>query len=296
MTVTNKDDQVVLSFPGGSNTELRILKYGATVFSWKINGEEQLWLSTAAKLDGSRPVRGGIPLVFPVFGKSADKDFLKLPQHGFARRSTWEFLGQTSENPPAVQFGLGPEIADPELYSKWGDGNNDFTLVLTVELRAKSIRTAIEVTNPGKKEWKFNWLFHSYLQVEDIENALVNNLPGVSCYDQLIKENYLEREPAVNFAGELDRIYKDVPTDRTLQVVEMGRIDHSVQRNNLPDVVIWNPWSNKAATMGDFEPKDGYLHMVCVESGHVGNFVTLKPGESWNAEQLIFKGDPNVTK
>ena len=40
--------------------------FGATVISWKSNGHENLWLSTAAKLDGSKPVRGGIPVVFPV--------------------------------------------------------------------------------------------------------------------------------------------------------------------------------------------------------------------------------------
>ena len=41
--------------------------YGATIISWKDgSGEERLWLSEAAKLDGSKAVRGGVPLVFPV--------------------------------------------------------------------------------------------------------------------------------------------------------------------------------------------------------------------------------------
>ena len=38
-----------------------------------------------AKLDGSKAIRGGIPVVFPNFGP------WKLgPQHGFARISTWD--------------------------------------------------------------------------------------------------------------------------------------------------------------------------------------------------------------
>ena len=41
-------------------------------------------LHIEAKLDGSKAIRGGIPVVFPNFGP------WKLgPQHGFARISTW---------------------------------------------------------------------------------------------------------------------------------------------------------------------------------------------------------------
>ncbi|GMF11178.1 unnamed protein product [[Candida] boidinii] len=66
MPVEILDDQVILSSETSSKTFVKILKYGATVISWQIEGAEQLWLSSAAKLDGSKPVRGGIPLVFPV--------------------------------------------------------------------------------------------------------------------------------------------------------------------------------------------------------------------------------------
>jgi len=46
---------------------------------------ETLFLNFAqAKLDGSKAIRGGIPVVFPNFGP------WKLgPQHGFARISSW---------------------------------------------------------------------------------------------------------------------------------------------------------------------------------------------------------------
>lgn len=59
------DTKVVARLPTGESVE--ILLFGATVTSWKsANGTENLWLSEAAKLDGSKPVRGGIPVVFPV--------------------------------------------------------------------------------------------------------------------------------------------------------------------------------------------------------------------------------------
>lgn len=63
-SVHSDKSRVVASLPTGDSVE--VLLYGATVTSWKSNGKERLWLSKAAKLDGSKPVRGGIPLVFPV--------------------------------------------------------------------------------------------------------------------------------------------------------------------------------------------------------------------------------------
>ena len=37
-----------------------------------------------AKMDGSKPISGGIPHCFPQFGPGA------IQQHGFARNETWE--------------------------------------------------------------------------------------------------------------------------------------------------------------------------------------------------------------
>ena len=59
------DGRVKARLQSGETVE--VLLYGATVISWKSkSGKELLFLSEAAHLDGSKPVRGGIPLVFPV--------------------------------------------------------------------------------------------------------------------------------------------------------------------------------------------------------------------------------------
>lgn len=66
-TVSFSDDnaRVTAELPTGESVS--ILLYGATVLSWKdAQGREKLWLSEGAKLDGSKAVRGGVPLVFPV--------------------------------------------------------------------------------------------------------------------------------------------------------------------------------------------------------------------------------------
>lgn len=288
MPVTTDGDKVVLTHPDEKTSSVTILNYGATVVSWKLKGKEQLWLSEAAKLDGSKPVRGGIPLVFPVFGKNeTDEALSKLPQHGLARNSTWEFLGQTKSDPPTVQFALSPEIANPELTKVWPF---DFSLIMTVELGVDFLKTAIEVTNPSKtQDLKFNWLFHTYLRTEDIEDTFVSNLVGMKLYDQLLQETYVDKHPVVTIHEEKDVIYKKIDDERLIQVVRKGEPIHTLKRHNLPDTVVWNPWISKSKSMADFEPKNGYETMLCVEPGYVHDFITLAPGESWDAYQLLYK-------
>ena len=64
-TVSFREHLVEATLPTGESVTVYL--YGATVTSWKLaNGEEQLFLSEKAHLDGSKPIRGGIPVVFPV--------------------------------------------------------------------------------------------------------------------------------------------------------------------------------------------------------------------------------------
>jgi glucose-6-phosphate 1-epimerase len=65
VNISHDNGKVSAVLPTGESIE--VLLHGATVISWKdAAGNEKLWLSEAAKLDGSKAVRGGIPLVFPV--------------------------------------------------------------------------------------------------------------------------------------------------------------------------------------------------------------------------------------
>lgn len=64
-TVSLRENVVEATLPTGESVIVHL--FGATVTSWKLaNGQEQLFLSEKAHLDGSRPIRGGIPVVFPV--------------------------------------------------------------------------------------------------------------------------------------------------------------------------------------------------------------------------------------
>lgn len=63
--VNVSEDVVEARFPSRESVVVNL--FGATVTSWKLgSGEEQLFLSDKAHLDGSKAIRGGIPIVFPV--------------------------------------------------------------------------------------------------------------------------------------------------------------------------------------------------------------------------------------
>lgn len=47
--------------------EFTICEFGATLLSYKRKGEELLFISEKALLDGSKPIRGGVPIHYIFF-------------------------------------------------------------------------------------------------------------------------------------------------------------------------------------------------------------------------------------
>lgn len=97
----------------------------------------------------------------------------KLPQHGFARNATWEYLGKSSSESGALakggddsitlDFGLSSANLSQESKSAWP---YDFALVYSVTLSRDGLKTLLNVRNKGKEAFEFQMLFHSYFTVE----------------------------------------------------------------------------------------------------------------------------------
>ena len=65
-------DCVVLQSPD-QRSSCKVLLWGATVVSWVEGGVERLFVSSVAKYDEKKAIRGGIPVVFPQFGRPDEK-------------------------------------------------------------------------------------------------------------------------------------------------------------------------------------------------------------------------------
>ncbi|PNP37622.1 hypothetical protein TGAM01_v200403 [Trichoderma gamsii] len=291
VTISHGNSRVSASLPSGESIE--ILLYGATVLSWKdASGDEKLWLSEGAKLDGTKAVRGGIPLVFPVFGTAPDHEATsKLPQHGFARNSRWEFLGkstsESSSDSVKLDFGLSSENLDDAARQLWP---YKFGLLYSVTLDRESLKTALVITNEGDVPFEFQTLLHTYFRIKDISSVQIAGLEDSPYVDKVdAAKAKTQSSDAVAFSGETDRVYTPVKgPSHPVVISEGGAAKFRIVRDNLEDVVVWNPWVDKAASMGDFEPKDGWKNMVCAEAGAVSSWQKLEKGDAYEGAQTIY--------
>ncbi|KAK6427959.1 hypothetical protein LTR95_015900, partial [Oleoguttula sp. CCFEE 5521] len=263
---------------------------------WKNNGKENIFVSEAAKLDGSKPVRGGIPVVFPAFGPPP-KDHATggLPQHGFARNSTWEYLGKLSSESGALSkggddsvkldFGLSSSNISADHKKAWP---YDFGLVYSVTLGKDGLQTMLNVRNEGKEAFEFQMLLHSYWTVDDITKVAINGLGSTAYIDKVLDGGeHTESQSGLKITGEVDRVYKSIKQDTTSISSIDGKPRLDVTRDNISDTVIWNPWIAKTKAMADLRPEDSYKHFVCVEVGSVDGWQKLEPGETFEGGQIL---------
>ncbi|KAJ5778104.1 hypothetical protein N7520_001350 [Penicillium odoratum] len=290
-TVSINDNVVEASLPSGESVAIHL--YGATVTSWKAHGQEQLFLSEKAHLDGSKPIRGGIPLVFPVFGPPPQNHPTStLPQHGFARNSNWEYLGKSAESADSIgeqavklDFGLSHSMLSEEFRKAWPYG---FGLVYSVTLTKTSLQTQLQVRNEGTQNFQFQVLMHTYLKIADISAIRVKNLESKTYVDKTRNAtSHTETSPALAITGETDRVYQDLDPSVPIIVSTDDQPLFSITREALADVVVWNPWTEKAKGMADFGPDEAYMNMICVEAGSVSGWQTLEVGDSWEGGQTI---------
>ncbi|KOS23419.1 Glucose-6-phosphate 1-epimerase [Escovopsis weberi] len=299
VAISHDNARVTAQLPSGESVE--VLLFGATVTSWKDGrGEEKLWLSEAARLDGSKAVRGGIPLVFPVFGTAPDHPATsQLSQHGFARTSHWRFFGKsTSEGSSSssvkLDFGLSSDNLDAAAKKAWP---YKFGLLYSVTLDVGSLSTALVVTNEGDEPFECQTLLHTYFKIDvvvvvvrqDISAISISGLENAPYVDKVDGAKAKTEAPgAVTFSGETDRVYTPPKGPKHPIVVEGSSTRFRIVRDNLEDVVVWNPAEGKAAGMADFEPKHGWRNMVCVEAGSVRGWQRLEKGDTFEGAQTIY--------
>ncbi|CAK2017823.1 D-hexose-6-phosphate mutarotase [Vibrio crassostreae] len=248
--------------------------FGGHVVSFQPQGQEDLiWMSQQAKFDGKTALRGGIPVCWPWFGRIA------APAHGFARSSEWQLVEhRESEAGVIVSLGLKPS---EETLAVWP---HQFDARLNVEI-GEQLKVTLDVKNTDSQPWTFSGALHTYLNVADIHNTTTTGM-GAKYIDSLQGGKICQGGDELVLTDTIDRVYTqpeaqifvaDKKLDRTLTVENHG---HN-------SAVLWNPWAEGAAGMGDMQD-DGYLTMLCVESTlHAPSLEagkTLQPGEN---HQLI---------
>ena len=264
----------------GARGRATVHEHGAHVTSWiPADGDEALFLSRKARMDGRVAIRGGVPVIFPQFGPGP------YPKHGFARTSRWKL----------AEYGIDGEApwARMELVDNMSTRlvwPNDFRLSLIVRVDAapSALDMALRVDNTGDTAFDFTGALHTYLRVRDVERVAVHGLARRRVRDQLTRTEFTEGDAPVRIAGAVDRVYVDTPGPLLVRddaSVTNARTVRMTTRA-LPDVVLWNPWVEGARAFDDMDD-DEWREMLCLEAAVVATPVTLAPGARWLGAQRL---------
>jgi D-hexose-6-phosphate mutarotase len=244
--------------------------HGAHVTHFQKRDEPPLlFVSQCSNFADGQPIRGGIPIIFPWFGKPADKP----GQHGFARIKDWELreFASPADGSVTVRFRL----------RDCGDAPGcvpcsvDYTVTVSDTLKAELI-----VTNKSTRDFEFENCLHTYFTVGDINAVSVSGLKSVDYLDQPSGfARRTETQEAIRIASEVDRIYLDAPQTVEIRDESLRRVIR-VEKEGSASTVVWNPWLAKSKVMQDFGDEE-YTGMICVESGNVAlNRLKLPAGRS----------------
>lgn len=124
---------------------------------------------------------------------------------------------------------------------------------------------------------------------KDITKTRILNLQSKTYVDKVLNAStHVESSRALAITQETDRVYQSLnPTVPIVVADDDNNPVFSIYRESLNDIVVWNPWIEKAKGMADFAPDDGYKNMICVEAGSVVGWQTLEAGESWECGQTV---------
>jgi D-hexose-6-phosphate mutarotase len=245
---------------------------GAHVMAFQPNGEQPVvWLSPAAKLVQGKSIRGGIPICWPWFGAHADEP--TFPAHGFARTSPWQVAASKALPDGCTQITF--ELSQSSIPAAQWPHACRLRFVATV---GKTLTVELITENTGNTAFEIGEALHTYFTISDVDNLRITGMEGCTYLDKVGVAQTGMQQGAIQIASEVDRIYLD--TDADCLIEDSGfkrriRIAKSGSRSN----VVWNPWIEKSAKMGDFGSDTGYRGMVCVESANAaGNVVAVAPG------------------
>ncbi|SOC54393.1 D-hexose-6-phosphate mutarotase [Ornithinimicrobium cerasi] len=252
----------------------RLVAYdlGATLAEWDLDGEPVLWLSDRAVLDGSAPLRGGIPICFPWFAAGPEGD--RSPSHGLVRTATWRSAEPADEEVWAWEVGSA-DVSGAERLT------GPFELRYAVGLRpgreamGRELLVALAVTNPADAPLTVEAALHTYLAVEDVRATRVLGLDGVEYYDKVDGVRRVQRGP-LTFTGETDRVY-DSGAEAGI-VVDDGSRQLHLRPAGATQAVVWNPWAERCAEVADLAD-DAWQRFVCVETAATAHrSLTVPPG------------------
>jgi glucose-6-phosphate 1-epimerase len=239
---------------------------GAQVLSFKPKHDprERLFISDKARMDGSKPVRGGIPVCWPWFG--AHPGGSSHPAHGFVRTRVWRL---TSNEDFDTHTRLVLEASDTTHAGFSG------TAAVTLEvLVGRELTLKLHSRNTGSAPCGLTMALHTYFNVTDVHDCTLEGLRGTYS-DKTRNWAMLETPTPYRFTEETDRVHLHAAPE--LRIVE-ANCSTTIRSQGHDSIVVWNPWSTGVGAFADMG-SEGWKRMLCVETAITQGLV-LQPGQT----------------
>tara|TARA_B100000886_G_scaffold155692_1_gene106031 strand:+ start:55 stop:909 length:855 start_codon:yes stop_codon:yes gene_type:complete len=175
---------------------------GGVITNWVSDGEDILYFDEKRFMDTTKSIRGGIPILFPICGNLNTstsvfgKDFLQLPQHGFARDLEWQY--SFNENEKSLCLFLNESVITKKYFPF------DFELRIDVTLKLNCLEFKIKIQNKTDIALPINFGLHPYFNVSDFKNLEFIETP-INCQNQEknILSNTLDELNNINLGVDL---------------------------------------------------------------------------------------------
>lgn len=237
-----------------------------------------LWHSPFVPLNQDKTIRGGIPICWPWFGPhSTDKN---KPAHGFARTALWTLIDTKVVDDGATQMTM--ELVDSQASNAlWP---HPFQLQMTITVGTQ-LQVELVTKNTGNETFIVGEALHSYFNVSDVSQITIYGLQN-KLYIDKVDNQYKEQKSPVMIRAETDRVYLNTMAECIIDDPGLKR-QIRIAKQGSRSTVIWNPWIEKAARLGDLGYQ-GYLGMVCIETANADeNVVEVAPGEAHHLQAVI---------
>jgi glucose-6-phosphate 1-epimerase len=261
--------RIVITSPAA---DAEIYLHGAHVTHFQPNGHDPvLFMSSKSLFSPDKPIRGGVPIIFPWFGPKADDS--SAPAHGFARTLEWD-VREVKQANGAVVIALG--LTPSDATRRWL--SNDFELIYTVSVGVE-LELSLEVRNRSSEPLAFEEALHTYFNIGDIHQVGVTGLSGRVYIDKPAGMQRKTQAGTIRFEEETDRVYLDTTETVTASDPAMKR-RIVISKEGSGATVVWNPWIAKAKAMADFGD-DEWPRMLCIETANAAdNAISLPAGQS----------------
>ncbi len=253
--------------------------FGGHVLSWKVKGEEQMFMSSKAIFDGGESgtvaIRGGVPICWPQFGFFKTASNAPDAKHGLIRYSHNWVATKISARSATLEL-----VPDAAMKARW---SAEFKFSYTVSIQGSSLRIVAEVANLSETEvLEFTGCLHTYWACENAADCVVEGLKGAAV-DVGIGETFrgteVEAHDPVRISGETltEALYGGC-TDAVVLVEGERRL--RLTKCGWNDWVVWNVGGEKAPSMSDLGEGE-YKRFVCIEPTAATKVAVVAPGATW---------------